>query len=237
MELSQVLSWIGFISGMSIGIPQVVKTIKTKSAGDLSATTFFLILMTCFCFLVRAIAINESALIFYYTLVIFSCLLQLCLIWKFKDRNAAVIEKARLYPSGQDQAAWLEEQVRKRTVELQACNEELAAYDRTVAHDLKNPLALVIGYAQALEEYGPTMSDEELQECLHALGRSGRKMRDIIDELLLLSGVDNMEVELKPLDIASLVTEAQQRLTLMIKEHRAEIILPETWPVALGYGP
>ena len=45
MELSQVLSWIGFISGLLIGVPQVVKTIKTRSAGDLSATTF-----CCVCF-------------------------------------------------------------------------------------------------------------------------------------------------------------------------------------------
>jgi len=46
-----------------------------------------------------------------------------------------------------------------------------------------------------------------------------------------------MEVPTMPLDMASVVAEAQQRLAYMIEEYQAEITLPETWPVALGYGP
>jgi len=87
MELSQVLSWIGSATGMLIGIPQLVKTVRTKKAGDLSATTFVLILITCSCLLVRAIAIKELAFIFYYTFLILINSLQLFLIWKYKDQN------------------------------------------------------------------------------------------------------------------------------------------------------
>ena len=87
MELSQVLSWIGSATGMFIGIPQLAKTVKTKKAGDLSATTFVLILITCSCLLVRAIAIKELAFIFYYTFLILINSLQLFLIWKYKDQN------------------------------------------------------------------------------------------------------------------------------------------------------
>jgi uncharacterized protein with PQ loop repeat len=89
MELSQVMSWIGFIVGMFIGIPQLVKTVKTKRAGDLSAMTFVLILITCSCLLVRAIAIKEMAFVCYYILLIFTNSLQLFLIWKYKDRKIA----------------------------------------------------------------------------------------------------------------------------------------------------
>jgi uncharacterized protein with PQ loop repeat len=64
MEFSQILSWIGSALGMFIGSPQLVKTIRTRKTGDLSATTFILILMTCACLLVRAIAIKEAAFIF-----------------------------------------------------------------------------------------------------------------------------------------------------------------------------
>ena len=85
MELSQILSWVGTTTGMLIGIPQLVKTIKTKKAGDLSATTFILILVTCACLLVRAIAIREMAFIFYYTFLILINSLQLFLIWKYRE--------------------------------------------------------------------------------------------------------------------------------------------------------
>jgi len=45
-----------------------------------------------------------------------------------------------------------EEALRQHTIELEARNEELDAFAHTVAHDLQNPLGLVIGYAEALEE-------------------------------------------------------------------------------------
>lgn len=87
MELSQILSWVGTTTGMLIGVPQLVKTIRTKKAGDLSATTFILILVTCSCLLVRAIAIKELAFIFYYTFLIFVNSLQLFLIWQYRGQS------------------------------------------------------------------------------------------------------------------------------------------------------
>jgi signal transduction histidine kinase len=157
----------------------------------------------------------------------------------FATQAAIAIKNAQLYEAVVDHVEQLEERVRERTVELRARNEELAAYDHTVAHDLKNPLALVTGYVEVLEEDYTTMSEEELQQSLRAIAKSGRKMRSIIDELLLLSGVRDMEVEMVLLDMASIVAEAQHRLTPMIEEHNADIILPDAsaWPVALGYGP
>jgi signal transduction histidine kinase len=150
---------------------------------------------------------------------------------------AIAVENARLYKEVVDHAERLEERVRERTAELQARNEELAAYDHTVAHDLKNPLALVIGYAELLADGYATIPGEELREYLHTIARSGYKMRSIIDELLLLAGLRDMEVAMKPLDMSSIVAETQGRLASMIDEYHAEIILPAVWPVAAGYGP
>jgi MtN3 and saliva related transmembrane protein len=87
MELSQVLSWIGIATGMFIGIPQLVKTVRTRKAGDLSAMTFILILITCSCLLVRAIAITELAFMLYSSFLILINSLQLFLIWKYKNRK------------------------------------------------------------------------------------------------------------------------------------------------------
>ena len=130
-----------------------------------------------------------------------------------------------------------EEALRQRTIELQARNEELDAFAHTVAHDLRSPLTLIIGFAELLEYHCAATLDEEWQNCLHSIVQNGRKMSSIIDGLLLLAGVRKMEVELGPLDMASIVAEAQQRLAHMVEEHQAEIVLPAAWPVALGYGP
>jgi signal transduction histidine kinase len=133
----------------------------------------------------------------------------------------------------------LEELVHERTAQLEARNEELDAFAHTVAHDLKSPLSVVMGYAETLRDFCNVLPEEELQGHLWILERNGRKMRSIIEELMLLAGVREMEVEPEPLDMAGIVAEASNRLGYMIEEQRVEIVAPsaECWPAALGYGP
>ncbi|HXW00454.1 MAG TPA: PAS domain-containing protein, partial [Anaerolineae bacterium] len=133
----------------------------------------------------------------------------------------------------------LEDSLRQQTVELQAQNEELDAFAHTVAHDLQTPLGPTIGFASLLKEEYMTLSADEIRDIAQAIARNGRKMSNIINELLLLAGVRKMKIEPKPLDMAAIVAEALQRLASLIEEHQAEIILPaaSAWPVALGYGP
>jgi PAS domain S-box-containing protein len=114
--------------------------------------------------------------------------------------------------------------------------QELDAFAHTVAHDLKNPVGLVIGFAELEQSFGTTSSDE-LQQSLRVIARIGHKMNNIIDELLLLAGVRKTKVDAKPLNMANIVAEAQQRLTDMIQEYRATIVLPDAWPAALGHAP
>ena len=112
---------------------------------------------------------------------------------------------------------------------------ELDAFAGDVAHDLGNPLSLIMGTAEVLAESYNSLPEESLQSSLRMIARNGRRMKDIIDALLLLARVREEEVDVEPLDMARIVAEAQQRLPHIIEEYQAEIILPETWPVALGY--
>ena len=129
-------------------------------------------------------------------------------------------------------------ELRRLNAHLRARNEELDTYGHTVAHDLQNPLALIIGFASVLEENCATMSREELFTYLQGIAQHGREMNDIIDELLLLASVRKMDdVNTKPLDMSIIVTKVQERLAHMIKAHQAKIILPQDWPVALGHRP
>jgi signal transduction histidine kinase len=169
----------------------------------------------------------------------------------FADQAAIGIENARLYNEAQQSLAkriraelelrlhrdQLEDLVQQRTVELEARNQELDAFAHTVAHDLRNPLSLVLGFAELLEQDCGIASREELQYYAQSVVRNGRKMSNIVDELLLLAGVRKIEVTSSPLNMAPIVAEAQRRLTHLIQEHEAEITVPDTWPVAMGYGP
>jgi len=131
-----------------------------------------------------------------------------------------------------------EEALRQYTVELEARNEELDAFVHTVAHDLKGPLVPLVCYAEMLEKDYASLPGQKLREYSRVIAQHGFKMGSIIDELLLLAEVRKMEeVTIEPLDMASIVVEAQGRVAYLIEEHQAEIISADTWPVALGYGP
>jgi len=133
--------------------------------------------------------------------------------------------------------ARLVEALRQRTEELQVRNEELDAFSHTVAHDLKNPLTYVVGFAETIHDSYRTLSDEDLEKYLLQIAQNGRKMGNIIDELLLLAGVRQMEIDPQPLDMAHIVDDVLYRMAYMIQESDAAISLPDHWPAALGYGP
>ncbi|MGA1791996.1 MAG: sensor histidine kinase [bacterium] len=124
------------------------------------------------------------------------------------------------------------------TIELQTQNEELDAFAHTVAHDLKDPLAVLIGFADVLERDCARMSEEDIRCYAHIIVRNGHKINNIISDLLLLASVRKKEeIEIYPLDMGRIVTEAQGRLVNLIDEFQAEIAMPDKWPKALGYGP
>lgn len=111
---------------------------------------------------------------------------------------------------------------------------ELEAYNHTVAHDLKNPLNTILGFANILEDFHDTFSLEERVDLYHKIVRSGNKMMNIIEELLLLSGLRVNEVVIEPLDMTQIVREVIERLNFMIEDYRPDFIIPSKWPVAMG---
>ncbi len=136
-----------------------------------------------------------------------------------------------------------EEQLRRYASDLETQNEELAAFAHTVAHDLRSPLTGLMGYADLLEmtlgeSLRTTGGASKSMDYVHYLKASSAKMNNIIDELLLLASVREVdEVDVRGLDMARIVREAQTRLDYLIVEHHAEVHVALAWPQALGYGP
>ncbi|GAB4424373.1 MAG: hypothetical protein Kow00106_21240 [Anaerolineae bacterium] len=114
---------------------------------------------------------------------------------------------------------------------------ELDAYAHTVAHDLKNPLSLVLAYADLLREDLDVAPEETLREYLAGLTDGAQKMFRIIDDLLLLAQVRHGQVQPEPLRMGDIVAEAQRLLQPAITERGATITCMTDWPLALGYAP
>ena len=127
--------------------------------------------------------------------------------------------------------------LRRLNAELKARNAELDAFSHTVAHNLKSQLAPLIGYAEMLDMDYLDVLGPDGAEYVRRILKVGRKLGNIVDELLLLAQLRAVEVPIEPLDMGRIVAEAQHRLIYMVQEQQAELIFPNSWPVALGHGP
>lgn len=130
-----------------------------------------------------------------------------------------------------------ETKLRRYAEELESQNEDLEAFARTVAHDLQSPLNPIIGFADVMLKQYPDLSEDEIRSFLQIIAQSGRKMSNIIDELMLLAQVRRKKISPKPLDMAEIITAAQQRLSDEFEAYQAQLLGPAQWPTAAGYAP
>jgi signal transduction histidine kinase len=138
----------------------------------------------------------------------------------------------------QRQLAAANAKLQEANAELEASNAELRAFAHTVAHDLKAPLGIILGFSTVLESDFAQMSPEMISESLQSIVKTGYKMCDIIEALLLIASVRQAdEVKREQLDMGTVVGEVLARLAPEIETARAEIIAPETWPAVWGYAP
>ena len=134
----------------------------------------------------------------------------------------------------------LRAQLQRRTLELELGIQELDAFSHTVAHDLRNPLTSIIGYAEMLKrELKPGAEiNERTAKRVHAIAQAGRKMNNIIDALLLLANVSqHKQVQLAPVNMADTINQVKNRLALMIEEYQGTIQTPPSWPTIIAYAP
>ncbi|MCB0210627.1 MAG: PAS domain S-box protein [Anaerolineae bacterium] len=118
---------------------------------------------------------------------------------------------------------------------LKRRNDELDTFARTVAHDLKASLAALIGYSEVLADTHKALSEMEREEYIKSLARNGRRMSNIIDEMLVFASIRKEDIIQQPLQMDTILTNTMQRLNYMIKEHKATVILPDTFHNAIGY--
>lgn len=175
------------------------------------------------------------------------------------EHAAVAIHRTQLYEQVQQQTALLKKNIGRRTKalessnrekeealralrtyteELQTQNAELDAFAHTVAHDLHSPLSVMIGLSDLLLDDEDPLPPEVQIEYLKRIMRQGHKMHTIVNEILLLASIRKAEVQVAPItNMSHLVNEALKRVTRLIDELEPEIIMPEVWPVVLGYAP
>jgi signal transduction histidine kinase len=141
------------------------------------------------------------------------------------------LDRARLEAENQ--------QHRNRALQLQieqneAMIAELESYAANVAHDLKNPIGIIFGFAILLEMDLEAQLDEANREALRAIHTTAEKMQGIVDSLLSLARARKTETPAQPVDMNQVVRQALHRLEPELQARGAVIEWNATLPPALG---
>jgi signal transduction histidine kinase len=147
------------------------------------------------------------------------------LVEVFCSRLSVAFDNVILYEELHEANIRLEERVRERTHALTTANSRLSAqWSRlrranefkseilgTVAHDLKNPLGVILGRAEMLNELAAMepIPLPRIQDQLGHIRSSARQLTEMVNELISDAMMDTLDIAIRnePVDLAAMLGE------------------------------
>jgi len=101
----------------------------------------------------------------------------------------------------------LNQELSKRSAQLEASNKELEAFAYSVSHDLRAPLRHMSGFTQLLQKSTGTALNEKSQRFVTIIQESAKRMGSLIDDLLSFSRIGRAETHKALVSLDQLVPE------------------------------
>jgi two-component system sensor histidine kinase KdpD len=102
----------------------------------------------------------------------------------------------------------------------------------SLSHDLRTPLASILGSATTLDNYGDRLDEPTRRELTGTIREEAERLNRFIANLLDMTRLESGAIEPRtsPSDLAELVGSALERAGKILAEHRVEIDLPGNLP-------
>ena len=127
----------------------------------------------------------------------------------------------------------IERQLKSRSIELEAINQELEAFSYSVSHDLRAPLRAIDGFSRILLTDYADRLDETGRDRLGRVRRAAQHMGTLIDDLLKLSRVTRTELKREEVDLSALARELADDLRKQAPDRNVQFIIA---PDLLAHG-
>jgi PAS domain S-box-containing protein len=120
------------------------------------------------------------------------------------ETNNDITERKRR----EQQIRVLNEELGRRTAELEASNKELEAFAYSISHDLRAPLRHMAGFTELLQKNAASVLNEKSQRYVKMILESSQRMGHLIDDLLAFSRLGRSETHKTMLNLKELVEGA-----------------------------
>lgn len=91
--------------------------------------------------------------------------------------------------------------VEEANLDLQTVNEAMRGFLAVAAHDLRSPLASIVGFSAVLKESWETLTDENRRKFIAAIDRQSQNLSRLVDNLLTLSSAEGGSMNTLPVSI------------------------------------
>jgi light-regulated signal transduction histidine kinase (bacteriophytochrome) len=118
----------------------------------------------------------------------------------------------------------------EKTEELQKSNEELDSFAHTVSHDLKEPIRGMSFYASAVLKAEKNKLSDDSTEMMEDIIKLGAKAATMLSSILNYSKLGRVDLAYQATDIQKAVDDVVFSLEVFMKEHNAQVLIPESLP-------
>ena len=109
----------------------------------------------------------------------------------------------------------------------------------SLSHDLRTPIATIIGASDTLREQAQHLSETQQQELLSEIGSGAVRLSEQVENLLNMSRIEAGRIQVSKAwcDVGDLIYGVAAKLKREGREHQLEISIPEDMPlVRLDFG-
>lgn len=107
--------------------------------------------------------------------------------------------------------------------ELNRSNEELQQFAFVASHDLQEPVRKLLFYSDYLLNKYQSSFDEKSLHFLNSIQGASRRMRSLIQDLLLFSQINKEQIQFQEVDLNAVAADACQDLEIAIGEKKAAL--------------
>jgi len=130
----------------------------------------------------------------------------------------------------------MQRELAKKNVELEQLNALKNQFLGIAAHDLRNPLSVIMSYSEFLKEDAGAVLNDEQREFLDIIRASSRFMLNLVNNLLDVAQIEagQLRLDLQPLDLVALIRHNIMLNRVLAAKKQIEIeLMDEPLPLLL----